>query len=127
MTARPVPLLGMPALGTGAGGGGPQRGAVLRELTKAAREAAAEAGVDIALVLFSESDLALAQARRRRPGAPDPWPELPSRLRDKAKQLAGLAIRGRLVPFMGAGVSVSAGLPTWQELIDRLARSVDLT
>ncbi len=127
MTDRSVPLLGMPAFATGAGGGGPQRGAVLLEVITAARDAATEVGVDVALVLWSESDLALTQAQRKRADAPEPWPDLSPRLRGKAEELAAVAAQGRLVPFMGAGVSVSAGLPTWAKLIDQLAVTAELT
>lgn len=126
VTSRPLPLLALPAFATRAGGGGDQRGAVLRELIAAAREAAIEAQVDVALVLRSGSDLALTQAQRRRPGVSDQWPALNDALRGQAEHLAGLAARGRLVPFMGSGIGVSAGLPTWPELIDRLAASVGL-
>ena len=39
-------------------------------------------------------------------------PQLPEVLRDAA-------FRGRLVPFIGAGVSALAGCPTWEQLADR--------
>lgn len=121
-----TPLLAMPAFGTGGGGGAPQRGPILRELVRAARVASAEEGVDVALVLRDESDLAMAQAHRRATPDREFWSSLSPRLLGEAKSLAAFAAVGRLVPFMGSGVSATAGLPTWQDLISSLAATVKL-
>src|SRR5690606_8617012 len=43
-----------------------------------------------------------------------------------ARRLGEIAMKARLVPFMGAGISVSAGAPSWSELIARLAAAVDV-
>ena len=40
---------------------------------------------------------------------------------ETVRRLADLIADGTLVPFMGSGVSASAGLPTWMELLDLLA------
>ena len=42
----------------------------------------------------------------------------------RAKVLADMAKRGELVLFLGAGVSVGAGLPTWNALLQQLAAKV---
>ncbi|MEZ4241327.1 MAG: SIR2 family protein [Myxococcota bacterium] len=73
---------------------------------------------------WTEEDFAAAQAARRTAAAQGlaVWPDaLDAPLRAHADKLAGLAVRQRLVVFMGAGIGAAAGLPTWSELLDRLA------
>lgn len=118
---RPIPLLGMPLLGTQGAGAGMHRGLVVREILAAAQVAAVEHDVDVVLVLNDAKSYALAQELRKTLSS---WPELQgnnSALLERAKELAELAKTGSLVPFMGAGVSVSAGGPTWAQLIHKLA------
>ncbi|WP_308466964.1 SIR2 family NAD-dependent protein deacylase [Rathayibacter soli] len=126
--ARAVPLLAMPVFGADGGGGGSIRGELLTHLLTTARRSAAMHGVDVVIVVNKKpKTFALAQQLRKR-DASDGWPELTDAgLFDKAKELAQFARRGKLVPFMGAGVSVSAGAPSWSELIQRLAARVTLT
>jgi hypothetical protein len=111
-------LVGLPALGTGWGGAAGERGALLQELLPALREAAAEHGFDVALVLRRPSDLAAAQRVRR--GDEGGW-DLPAHLRELAVDLGERARRGQLALFIGAGVSAAAGLPTWEQLVHELA------
>jgi hypothetical protein len=111
-------LVGLPALGTGWGAAAGERGALLQQLLPVLREAAHEHGFDVALVLRRPSDLAAAQRVRR---AQDGGWDLPDHLSDLARQLGERARRGQLAVFVGAGVSASAGLPTWDELVDELA------
>lgn len=120
---RPKPLLAMPAFGTGKGGGGKRRGEVLETLLKSARAGAFENDVDVVIVLRDPQIFALAQQKRAR----DEWPELGSALIKKAQELAAFAREGKLVPFMGAGVSVSAGGPSWSELIQQLASGIEMS
>ena len=49
---------------------------------------------------------------------------LEPRLRIKARQLARLSASGQLVIFMGSGMSKTAGLPSWSELLAEIASSV---
>ncbi len=87
--------------------------------------AARKNGVDIALIFKDQRSYALAQYIRQR--SDDAWSgELEPRLLAEARNLAAIAAAGRLVPFMGAGVSVSAGAPTWKVLIEQLAAALDL-
>ncbi|SNR55363.1 SIR2 family NAD-dependent protein deacylase [Blastococcus mobilis] len=116
-------LVGLPALGTGWGGAAGQRGALLQQLLPVLREAAAEHGFDVALVLRGTSDLAAAQRVRR--GEDTGW-DLPDDLRVLAEQLGEKARRGQLAVFFGAGVSAAAGLPTWEQLVDELAEASGL-
>jgi hypothetical protein len=110
-------LVGLPALGTGWGGAAGERGQLLRQLLPVLREAAQEHGFDVALVLRGASDLAAAQRVRRAESGG--W-DLPDDLEQVAEEL-GEKARGQLAVFFGAGVSASAGLPTWEGLIDELA------
>lgn len=119
---RAKPLLAMPAFGTRGGGGQLRKGEVLQALLEAAKTASRAHDVDIVLVLRDARMFALAQQQRSQ----SEWPELGASLLAKARDLAIFAREGKLVPFMGAGVSVSAGGPTWNELITRLARRIEM-
>ena len=118
---RPRPLLALPPIGFGRGGARLRKGDVIKMILDEARVLATEFEVDIAIVLRDgEKSYALAQHLRKTQGG-NPWPELSSHEMEHARRLGSLARHGRLVPFMGAGVSVSAGAPTWAQLIERLA------
>lgn len=118
-------VLAMPSFGTAGGGGHVKRGEVLQNLLDKAKAASARYDVDVVIVLQDERTFALAQQLRKRSGAS--WERLDGELFSTAKELAEKARTGKLVPFMGAGVSVSAGGPTWQQLIRTLAVEVDLS
>ncbi|MEE1622408.1 SIR2 family protein [Zafaria sp. J156] len=123
VSTRCVPLLAVPFFGTGGGGGDLQRGPVLQELLAGLDAGVREHGVDAALVLQDEAAYGLAQRIRR---DNDNWPALSAELKDEARSLADVARRGKLVPFMGAGTSVSAGGPTWNGLLNSLAERTEL-
>ena len=118
-------LFALPFFGTAGGGGANRRGAIFDALHAEARSLAAELDVDFVFVFRDEPSYALAQQRRRSAGHLDT--ALPEHLRQQAMRLAGLARAGRLVPFLGAGVSVSAGAPTWAQLIELLAENRGLS
>ncbi|MCU1438500.1 MAG: hypothetical protein JWP66_1587 [Naasia sp.] len=122
---RPVPLLAMPFFGSRGGGGSLTQGSLLTTLFDEARESGRRLGVDVVLVFAAEPPYALAQHLRLTHG--DAWTELPADVLDEAERLAIEARAGRLVPFMGAGVSVTAGAPAWRGLIARLADRATLT
>lgn len=121
---RPIPLLAMPLLGASGGGGHLLKGDILEVILDQARLTATEEGVDVVLVLRDERTFALAQVKRKPSKC---WEALDRGLLKKAQELAEIAKTGRLVPFMGAGTSVSAGAPTWANLIKLLAQSVGLS
>lgn len=120
-------LLGVPVVGTGGGGAARQRGEMVQQLLDRLEEQARRRDVDIALVTDSDRTFAAAQwARRHRLAADgsDPaevWPDLSPQLVDDARALAAEAASGQLVLFIGAGVSASAGLPLWHQMLTRLA------
>lgn len=122
--ARP-PVLAAPFFGTGHGGGNIYRGAILRVLLKEAYQHAGEAGVDIVFVFQDPAAFALAQQQRRE--GDTAWSALTPSLLTKAEELGEIARSGRLVPFMGAGISISAGAPTWNQLLGRLAGAASLS
>ncbi|HET7310156.1 MAG TPA: SIR2 family protein [Mycobacteriales bacterium] len=117
-TERSQPLLGLPLVGTGAGGAASRRDEVLAALLPALREHADRSNVDVALVLNDDRDHAAAQAVRRRADETT-WPFDEAQLR-AADAIAVHANAGRLALFLGAGVSRTAGLPLWNELIAEL-------
>lgn len=123
---RALPLIAMPLFASNGGGGGWRRASLLDTVLDEARAAGLESDVDIALVLRNEADVALAQQRRRSAGA-DSWTALEPRLAKIAKSLAKSAIADRMVPFMGAGVSMSAGAPSWKSLLRDLADAINLS
>lgn len=116
-------LFAVPLFGTGGGGASDIRGRVFRMIYKECWRAAAEYDVDVAIVLRDSRDYALAQVIRRELGGA--WPELREK-EQQAQKLGDLARQARLVPFMGAGISLSAGAPTWNGLIEKLAEAAGI-
>jgi hypothetical protein len=121
---RRRPLVGLPLVGTGLGGSGGRRGELIPPLLDLLHEQVEKLDLDAVLVTFNRSDYAAVQASRGDPTCGSA--ELPAELEEHAQRLAGLAARGELVPFLGAGVSASAGLPAWWELLERVADAGDL-
>lgn len=113
---RVRPLVVIPVVGTDGGGMGDQRGRLLRKLIPALQQEAAAAGVDVALVVKDTSMYAAAQHVRRKLRS---W-HLEPELRTEAERLGGLARNGELALFIGAGVSMGAGLPGWGALLQEL-------
>ncbi|UTT62584.1 SIR2 family NAD-dependent protein deacylase [Microcella humidisoli] len=122
---RALPLVAMPLFSSAGGGGGLRRTAIIDTVLDEARSAAIACGVDVALVLRTEPDAALAQ-QRRRTTATDSWAAVAPRLLERAQLLARHALADRMVPFMGAGVSMSAGAPSWSRLLTDLADMIEL-
>ena len=123
---RGFPLLAIPAFGTEGGGGYAIRGELLRRILQAAREESARHSVDIAIVVRDPAMLGLLQ-RVRKEDVLASWPSLSPATLETLEGLARYAKSGRLVPFMGSGVSVSAGGPTWRELLRALALEAGAT
>ena len=108
---RARPLIGVPLAGTGAGGLANVGARSSRPSCRRSSRRRRELGVDVALVVFDEQDHAAVQrgaggtgARRR--------PYLTEEQIRRADSSVRLAADGHLALFLGAGVSVAAGLPT---------------
>ncbi|CAH0123307.1 SIR2 family protein [Microbacterium sp. Bi121] len=124
LSNRSKPLLAVPLFGAGGGGGGKFRGELLRVIDERSRIAAQRYDVDVAIVLRDPQAYALAQMTRR--DDRERWPELTDEMRDAARRLGEVARDARLVPFMGSGISMSAGAPDWTGLIRTLAQAAGL-
>lgn len=115
---RSRPLIAAPIFGTGAGGFSGIRGAVIKDLLQVSRGVVARYEVDIVLVAHSRSDYAALQAQRQDAD----FSALSSKLRREAEKLGREMARGQVAFFIGAGLSLPAGLPSWKELIKQLAQ-----
>ena len=116
---RTKPVVALPVLGIAGGGLGSERGEVLRTLLAGMAKAAEDLDLDIAVVTPDASVYGAAQHVRRVTGT---WP-LPDEQLREARVLGELARKGDLALFMGAGVSIPAGLPTWGQLLEKLAKA----
>lgn len=130
-TKRPLPLLAMPFVGTGYGGARRISGDVALALVEAVAEQATRSGVDVVIVAWTDvAHAALQRARAdlvaRQPGSAAGWSDLGA-LEATAASLGEKASAGRLVLFLGAGVSAGSALPDWKALIARLAADAGLS
>lgn len=112
-------LLALPVISTGKGGGARVKGRVINSLVRSLLELVKRYDVD--LVLVTHTAAALAAAQKARAEAGETWSTLPSELVEKAKEMAEMGSRDGLALFLGAGVSCSAGLPSWNGLLEDLA------
>ncbi|MEZ5281760.1 MAG: SIR2 family protein [Acidimicrobiales bacterium] len=129
LTTRPIgdhrPLVAMPFVGAGAGGMSHRKGEVVKAIVHALLDELQSVDADIVLVLADDASYSAAQEARRR-YMPD-WPELDELQMRRADELASKARAGRLVLFLGAGVSMGAGLPSWRQMLLDLGSLAGLT
>lgn len=111
-------LVVLPVLGIGLGGHGHEQGKVLADLLAAATELATRTDLDLAVVSPDRSVVGAAQFLRRHEGHAEHAVE---RL---ARRLGEMAKADELALFVGAGVSMGAGLPSWSQLIQELGAAL---
>lgn len=125
-------------VGSGYGGGRERKGDLILGLVELLHSLANEYDVDIILAAYGGRPYAAAQRARRRLIAErlghqtltiaDLTTEwrfagiAPTDLHTEASRLAEIAIDRHLVLFIGAGVSAGAGIPTWRDLLHRIAK-----
>ena len=114
------PIVATPAFGVGVGGADRKRGEVIAGILQIADQIAESHQVDVVVCLRQDVDHALAQRARLAKWESSSAPLAAPHMED-VRRLAALIEQGRLVPFMGSGVSATAGLPSWGELLELLA------
>lgn len=112
---RVRPLIALPTIGVGRGGYAGVRGKVIEALYATTLEFVAKSDFDVVFVVENAADYAAFQAIRRERS-------LPTRQREAGAHLASKIRGGDTALLLGAGVSISAGLPTWDELLATIKR-----
>lgn len=120
VTGRSKPLLGLPLVGTGAGGQWHRKALMTQTLLPTLHRLADDLDVDLVLVTYDDEAFAAAQVERRNLNWE--WSDLDERHLRVGRRLAAHALTDDLVLFLGAGISMGAGLPSWQGLLEELGR-----
>jgi hypothetical protein len=118
---RERPLVGLPAFGTAGGGFDRVRGTVAASLLRRCQAAVETGQLDLVIVCLNRADFAFLQHMRVPPGSL----ELTRREQSCAEALGESARGGGLSLFLGAGVSIAAGLPGFAELVTNMAAALD--
>ncbi len=111
--SRVKPLVALPTFGVGLGGQGGVRGHVIKALIDAAAVCADKYDFDIAFVVANAADYAAYQSVRR-------GHLCSAGVAPQVQQLADRLRAGDVSLLLGAGVSIPAGLPSWDSLLDRI-------
>ena len=121
-------LVALPVVGTRFGGAARATGDVVRALLPVLDAAARRHDFDVALVAVHEPMFAAAESERKKLWlAGELSPDLTPTQRACADALAEHAVQRKLVLFLGAGVSIGAGLPAWTELLEQMGERAGLS
>lgn len=120
---RPLPLVVLPIIGTKGGGFSHQRGSVIEQLLRTCQEFVVDHAVDVAIVAQNPASFAALQNRRRE----DVETYFGGCDLEAARRIGRSARDGSLALFIGAGTSIPAGAPSWQRLLDDLAKEAGLS
>ncbi len=112
-----IPLVALPFIGSASGGGSRFKGELLRELMTRLALVADASDVDVAFVAWEAKAYAAAQAFR----TANATRHLSDDLFDRARVIADEVQRDNAVLFIGAGVSMDVGAPSWTELLRQVA------
>ena len=121
---RALPLVVINAVGVGGGGFDGDRGLVIDRMLEVCQTVVNGHALDIAITCLQASDYAALQHQRR---ASNPFGTLSDAQKKHGDRLAELASQGELALFLGAGVSVPAGLPSWWDLLAALGEECGVT
>ena len=121
---RPKPLVALNTIGVGGGGFDKIRGLVIDQMLQTCEDILGRQDLDVVITCASSSDYAAFQHQRRRRAS---FPSLSTELQEHGKRLARLAQQGELALFLGAGVSIPAGLPSWWDLLTKLGTICDVS
>lgn len=120
---RPFPLFLVPVIGVGAGGKDAQRGKVVSRLLEVCTEFTGSHAADVAIVTPNRAAYSALQHRRARL-TEAAFPDVDV---TQARRIGELASQKSLALFIGAGASVPAGLPSWDDLLANLLAQTKLT
>lgn len=119
-------LLALPLIATGFAGMRSKAGKILDALLPELERLVVETRADIVLVLWEQPIYSMVQAYRKQ-RREDSFAILSAEDRVKADELADFAHAGLLSLFIGAGVSIGAGLPSWGSLLELIAQDAGMT
>jgi hypothetical protein len=128
LSFRVRPLLAIPLVGTGSGGAVDRVASIIKAILICTQGLVIKYDVDIVITTLNSFHYGVCQMERKRLDKEfNYWPELTGDQRASGKKIAEYANEGKLVLFLGAGVSAGAGLPSWGQLLDHLSNQANMS